>query len=442
MNDRENTLHCKCSNDVRNIIHRSFFLSAPPVLGIVIDRVQNGGSLNHVPVQITRELNVKHLFAGNIDAKRVDYQLIGLVKHHGLRSSEGHYNSLLFDNKDMAVNFDDTNLKQYSASNCLKSLEVQKYSRILFYIRKSVVAEGSLSGRDIASLLDLSLIDLIGVEERWFGLFSGYLDSVERQEDRRLAVDSELTGDLIYSCLKHLAVVVPGSSKDANDKTSNISHGDHSLEFANVWSNNIFTDIREGRDSRLLNIAVQESRLFLENSDVILMPVHQKDRNHWSVVGIYPKVKVIVHCDSMRSDDADKIVFEIVAKLLSKCFSFLGRKLSKKSWKVVPLHNYGLQQQSDGYNCGVFACLFAYSLLTFKDIPVTKMQMKIVRYWISKHANLGKEIGTKVRCHNSTLWQNIPGDTPVFPIHPTFPTCNVNAVFRTLQKSLFQNGSG
>ncbi len=144
----------------------------------------------------------------------------------------------------------------------------------------------------------------------------------------------------------------------------------------------------------------------------------------------------------MRSDDADKMVFEIVAKLLSKCFRFLGRKLSKKSWKVIPLHNYGLQQQSDGHNCGVFACLFAYSLLTFKDIPVTKMQMKIVRYWISKHANLGKEIGSKVRCQNSTLWQNIPGDTPVFPIHPTFPTCNVNAVFRTLQKSLFQNGSG
>ena len=72
-----------------------------------------------------------------------------------------------------------------------------------------------------------------------------------------------------------------------SEKPSEICHGDHSLKFANVWSNDIFTDICEGRNSILLSIAVQESRLFLEDSDIILMPVHQKDRNQWSFVGIY-----------------------------------------------------------------------------------------------------------------------------------------------------------
>ncbi len=73
MNDRENTLNrCKCPDNVRNVVNRSFFMSAPPILGILIDRVQHDGSLNHAPIKVTMKLNVQPLLAGNGDAKSVE----------------------------------------------------------------------------------------------------------------------------------------------------------------------------------------------------------------------------------------------------------------------------------------------------------------------------------------------------------------------------------
>ncbi len=74
----------------------------------------------------------------------------------------------------------------------------------------------------------------------------------------------------------------------------------------------------------------------------------------------------------MGDDDVDKVVFNVTAVFIAKCYKFFGKPLSTKEWKIIPLHNYGLMQQKDNYNCGVYACLNAYSLLTFKDLPVRK----------------------------------------------------------------------
>ncbi len=109
-------------------------------------------------------------------------------------------------------------------------------------------------GRDVPKSLNLSLNDLIGIEKRWFSIYSK-TDSLEKQEELRLAGNSALTGDLIYSCLKSLAL---NASNDQNDEPENI---DDEVD-TNVLSSNIFSDIYDGKNSRLLNIAVQESRLY------------------------------------------------------------------------------------------------------------------------------------------------------------------------------------
>ena len=61
----------------------------------------------------------------------------------------------------------------------------------------------------------------------------------------------------------------------------------------------------------------------------------------------------------MGYDDADQIEFNTTAQFIAKRYKFLGRQLSTKKWKTIPLNNYGLHQQKDNYSCGVFACLYA-----------------------------------------------------------------------------------
>ncbi len=50
-------------------------------------------------------------------------------------------------------------------SNIIQVSDVQQYSRMLFYVRKSVVSENQTVGRDVAKSLNLSLNNLIDIEE-------------------------------------------------------------------------------------------------------------------------------------------------------------------------------------------------------------------------------------------------------------------------------------
>ncbi len=95
--------------------------------------------------------------------------------------SQSDYNSPLFEDRNNVVSFDDTHLKQFSAKSCLNSSDVQQYSRMLFYVRKSVVSDNQTAGRCVAKSLNLSLNDFTWIEDQLFSIYS-HTESLEKQE--------------------------------------------------------------------------------------------------------------------------------------------------------------------------------------------------------------------------------------------------------------------
>ena len=82
---------------------------------------------------------------------------------------------------------------------------------------------------------------------------------------------------------------------------------------------------------------------------------------------MYPKIKLVVHCDSIPNDHADSHLFNAIAQFIGKYYVTKHLPDQLSSWSFIPIHKYGLQMQTDDVSCGVFACVNAYSLIAFKD---------------------------------------------------------------------------
>ena len=128
------------------------------------------------------------------------------------------------------------------------------------------------------------------------------------------------------------------------------------------------------------------------------------------MIGIYLHSRVIVHCDSMATDKGDALAFQSVIEYLSKAFTYKKTSANVKRFKLISLSDAGLQQQTDNTSCGVFACVFAYSLLALKDYHVKQEHLPSVRYWIANTALKGTATVEQrpFKCKNQDLWDNIP----------------------------------
>ena len=158
----------------------------------------------------------------------------------------------------------------------------------------------------------------------------------------------------------------------------------------------------EGTVTYMVSRALEYRILYL-HFNLILVPYHQESRGHWSVAGIYPKLKLIVHCDSIPDASADKKIFKALADYIAKCRVLDKADDDWEDWTFIPLHKYGLQRQPDVVNCGVFACVFAYSLVTLKDYTIRKEDIPLIRYWIGKAARVNYP---HMGYSGSTIWKD------------------------------------
>ena len=159
-----------------------------------------------------------------------------------------------------------------------------------------------------------------------------------------------------------------------------------------------------------------EYRILYMSCNLLLVPCHQQSRSHWSVAGVYPNLKLIVHCDSMPDASAGKKIFKALSDYIAKCRVLDKLDDDRDDWTFIPLHKYGLQRQPDAVNCGVFACVFAYSLVKLKDYTIKEEDIPLVRYWIGKAARVNyPDMGYS----GSTIWK----DTVIKPkkIRPSLP---------------------
>ena len=127
--------------------------------------------------------------------------------------------------------------------------------------------------------------------------------------------------------------------------------------------------------TKLLSDGYQAVSRWYKGDDVLtkrllVFPVHQAECSHWCLAVANVLNKQIVYYDSLKKENS--ICLEVLSSYLHKLGSI---RFSRYEDRNIPM-------QSNGYDCGVFVCLYARylaerSAFSFnqKDIPAVRKQM-------------------------------------------------------------------
>eukprot|EP00112_Aurelia_sp_Birch-Aquarium-sp1_P022891 Seg6607.3 transcript_id=Seg6607.3/GoldUCD/mRNA.D3Y31 product="hypothetical protein" protein_id=Seg6607.3/GoldUCD/D3Y31 len=123
------------------------------------------------------------------------------------------------------------------------------------------------------------------------------------------------------------------------------------------------------------------------------------------MASIYPKHKVVVHCDALPDKDWDKVVFTAIATYLGKVKLLNQENDNRKEWAFLPLHEYGLQKQLIADTDMLFACIFAHCFVYLEDFHMEQADIPQVKYWIAMKAKHGAELGVYFE-NASSAWED------------------------------------
>ena len=113
-------------------------------------------------------------------------------------------------------------------------------------------------------------------------------------------------GDVIYAFLRHLAVSFVNS-----------------YEIKVLTTQFVTTVLSRRKASYILSNVIENKEQFFR-SHIILIPFHHEcvqGISHWSMISIFPKQKLIVHCDSASDEDRDRLAYEAMDMFLKKALS-------------------------------------------------------------------------------------------------------------------------
>ena len=103
-------------------------MHGPAVLTIVFDRnvcskTTSSGCLNYVPINVLEKLDIKNVLVGPTAYKNQAYSLVAVINFKGSTNIiDGHYTCTLFDENDMAIQFNDSNVRRISKDSSLLPL--------------------------------------------------------------------------------------------------------------------------------------------------------------------------------------------------------------------------------------------------------------------------------------------------------------------------------
>lgn len=146
------------------------------------------------------------------------------------------------------------------------------------------------------------------------------------------------------------------------------------------------TEFFEGKkNGPAICMALSRASFYLAG-DILLFPYVRNF--HWSIIGVYIKERVVVHCDSMATRDSkeDKAIFSAILQSIENFYAHERISINVKNFRLIPLHHAGLQQQEDVASSAFFTAVFAYSLLSFKDLTIEAESLPSIRYWVTQLA--------------------------------------------------------
>ena len=353
--ERQLKLYCpNCIGDAVPGLHEStVFLQNPTILAISTYRAHpETGVINRAPVTTEENLDISDLSINYNEIKSCQYRLFASINHHGMFYNSGHYTATLFD-RDRAVTFNDKRIDHREKKKMLKDATFTRNTYTLFYVRELDI-DVSVNFSPLPWLL--SDIQREVVERGWFEEIKA--DGFIEIKDLQTACGKcWINGWLISAFI------------------SVMSRDSHELK-ARVFSSYFFTRVVKQTPDNEIAYALSEANLM--EYDVMVIPIHEAP-NHWSVLGIYPAIKLIVHCDSFNNVNYN--VFETALEIINKFCKASGIKFESTKWQLLSPSDIG--KQKDGYSCGPYACMYAFSMINLVHCHVIESDLSALRYWIA-----------------------------------------------------------
>ena len=111
----------------------------------------------------------------------------------------------------------------------------------------------------------------------------------------------------------------------------------------------------------------------------LCIPVIENE-NHWILVKVFPKAKLVDSYDPLKTDFKRK-ASEIILTFLTSCCKGRNRSMNFQSWKFGILDG---RKQLTTTDCGVFILLMTMEMAT-KEILFNSLPTIDLRDWIASH---------------------------------------------------------
>lgn len=119
-------------------------------------------------------------------------------------------------------------------------------------------------------------------------------------------------------------------------------------------------------------LGVKGKKADLMTQDYVLVPCNTVNSKHWFLLAALPKQKQIVIMDSLQGSSVKpthKVAVRKMWKLLKEIDPSLDDETTE--WSFVSNANGQLPQQENGYDCGVYVCIYARCLLGLSGAAVS-----------------------------------------------------------------------
>lgn len=119
------------------------------------------------------------------------------------------------------------------------------------------------------------------------------------------------------------------------------------------------------------NGSAQESlkeKVPLMEQDIVLVPCNPDQSKHWFLLVVLPKEMQILVLDSKAGSFAKPSTEDAVVKMWG-ILKEIDNNIDIKQWLFATNTPKDVPQQQNGYDCGVFLCFFARSLVLLSPVP-------------------------------------------------------------------------
>ena len=381
------------------------FLHPRAVLPITLQRVFAGTERPvKTRIDIPVDMDLSRLVGGCNTAAGMTYSLYAWVVWFGRKVSSGHCVSYIRDATNTVRFVDDEKVKKLNLGRTLNDREIQKGVKMLFYVREDCTRPAAIED-DVFDVLPEAKEDFLNLINGDTEKALGFIKADD--------IASVMAGDMLNS-----TVIDAFFSKASDEATAATKR---SVQCLNSY---FFSQLQKGEiDSKpVLRVLRQEN---LDKNDIIIMPIYQDTTiGHHAVMAIYPKISLMVYCDSLRPGVVDGTVTKIFMLCLSLMRSFSPNKSLARfidTWTLVSSSQ--IEKQHDAISCGVYCCLNGYRfmicnrMMSANDIKV----LEKVRFWISTKARMAHTRSTGKQVSNPKIFELINNKLVKLVIHSEIP---------------------